>query len=548
MRMWFIENKMRYFFIAIVSIAFASCSPKEQVDLILHNGTFHSLNANNDTYEAVAIRDGKIVAVGPENEILNGYKSPSIYDMEKKHVYPGFIDAHGHLLGYSLMKNDLDLVGTTSWNEIVEKCKNFPIKRASGWLVGRGWDQNDWVTQSEGNVRQDGIPTNAALNSLFPQIPVVLIRIDGHAAIANNEAMKRAGVMVADGILLDNDMTAVLNAIPKHSKKEKAELLLEGQQDCIAAGLTTMDEAGIDTDDLKIIDSLQKSGSFHLRVYAMLNASDKDFQYWMERGPDTSSSMLKIRSVKFMADGALGSRGACLKQAYADVLTTKGALLNDAGYFRYRFAVAYARGFQVCTHAIGDSANAVVLKWYGELLEGGNDKRWRIEHAQVVDSADFSMFQKNNVIPSVQPTHAISDAPWALSRLGAARLRYAYNYKRLLSYSNMLALGTDFPVELMDPIRTFYTAVFRKEFKEGSEVFAAEESLTPLQALYGMTVWAAVSNFEEAEKGSIEVGKLADFTVLNLDILKASEMEMLRAKVDQTILNGLVFRGGKRLS
>ena len=548
MRMWFIENKMRYFFIAIVSIALASCSPKEQVDLILHNGTFHSLNANNDTYEAVAIRDGKIVAVGPENEILNGYKSPSIYDMEKKHVYPGFIDAHGHLLGYSLMKNDLDLVGTNSWNEIVEKCKNFPIKRASGWLVGRGWDQNDWVTQSEGNVRPDGIPTNAALNGLFPQTPVVHIRIDGHAAIANNEAMKRAGVIVADGILLDNDMTAVLNAIPKHSKKEKAELLLEGQQDCIAAGLTTMDEAGIDTDDLKIIDSLQKSGSFHLRVYAMLNASDKDFQYWMERGPDTSSTMLKIRSVKFMADGALGSRGACLKQAYADVLTTKGALLNDAGYFRYRFAVAYARGFQVCTHAIGDSANAVVLKWYGELLEGVNDKRWRIEHAQVVDSADFAMFQQYSVIPSVQPTHAISDAPWAMSRLGAARLRYAYNYKRLLSYSNMLALGTDFPVELMDPIRTFYTAVFRKEFKEGSEVFAAEESLTPLQALYGMTVWAAVSNFEEAEKGSIEVGKLADFTVLNLDILKASEMEMLRAKVDQTILNGLVFRGGKRLS
>jgi predicted amidohydrolase YtcJ len=548
MRMWFIENKMRYFFIAIVSIAFASCSPKEQVDLILHNGTFHSLNANNDTYEAVAIRDGKIVAVGPENEILNGYKSTSIYDMEKKHVYPGFIDAHAHLLGYSLMKNDLDLVGTTSWNEIVEKCKNFPIKRASGWLVGRGWDQNDWATQSEGNVRIDGIPTNESLNTLFPQTPVVLIRIDGHAAIANDEAMKRAGVMVADGVLLDNDMTAVLNAIPKHSKKEKAELLVEGQQDCIAAGLTTIDEAGIDTDDLKIIDSLQKSGSFHLRVYAMLNASDKDFQYWMERGPDTSSSMLKIRSVKFMADGALGSRGACLKQAYADVLTTKGALLNDPGYFRFRFAAAYSRGFQVCTHAIGDSANAVVLKWYGELLEGVNDKRWRIEHAQVIDSADFAMFQQYSVIPSVQPTHAISDAPWAMSRLGGARLRYAYNYKRLLNYSNMLSLGTDFPVEIMDPLRTFYTAVFRKEYKEGSEVFAANESLTPLQALYGMTVWAAVSNFEEAEKGSIEVGKLADFTVLNLDILKVTDKEMLRAKVDQTILNGVVFRGGKRLS
>jgi len=540
---------MRHFFIAIVSIALASCSPKEQVDLILHNGTFHSLNANNDTYEAVAIRDGKIVAVGPENEILNGYKSPSIYDMEKKHVYPGFIDAHAHLLGYSLMKNDLDLVGTTSWNEIVEKCKNFPIKRASGWLVGRGWDQNDWIDNTTKDpIRPDGIPTNGGLNDLFPQTPVVLIRIDGHAAIANNEAMKRAGVMVPDGVLLDNDMTAVLNAIPKHSKKEKSELLVEGQQDCIAAGLTTIDEAGIDTDDLKIIDSLQKSGSFHLRVYAMLNASDKDFQYWMERGPDTSSAMLKIRSVKFMADGALGSRGACLKQAYTDVLTTKGALLNDAGYFRYRFAAAYSRGFQVCTHAIGDSANAVVLKWYGELLEGVNDKRWRIEHAQVVDSADFAMFQQYSVIPSVQPTHAISDAPWALSRLGAARLRYAYNYKRLLSYSNMVSLGTDFPVEIMDPLRTFYTAVFRKEYKEGSEVFAAEESLTPLQALYGMTVWAAVSNFEEAEKGSIEVGKLADFTVLNLDILKATDKEMLRAKVDQTILNGVVFRGGKRLS
>ena len=539
---------MRYFFIAIVSIAFASCSPKEQVDLILHNGTFHSLNANNDTYEAVAIRDGKIVAVGPENEILNGYSSPSIYDMEKKHIYPGFIDAHAHLLGYSLMKNDLDLVGTTSWNEIVEKCKNFPIKRASRWLVGRGWDQNDWVNQSEGNVRPDGIPTNASLNNLFPQTPVVLIRIDGHAAIANNEAMKRAGVMVADGILLDNDMTAVLNAIPKHSKKEKAELLVEGQQDCIAAGLTTIDEAGIDTDDLKIIDSLQKCGSFHLRVYAMLNASDKDFQYWMEKGPDTSSSMLKIRSIKFMADGALGSRGACLKQAYADVITTKGAMLNDDGYFRYRFAVAYSRGFQVCTHAIGDSANAVVLKCYGELLEGVNDKRWRIEHAQVVDSADFALFKEYSVIPSVQPTHAISDAPWATSRLGVARLRYAYNYKRLLGYTNMLSLGTDFPVEVMNPLRTFYTAVFRKEFREGSETFAANESLSPLEALYGMTVWAAVSNFEEAEKGSIEVGKLADFTVLNLDFLKASDKEVLRAKIDQTIINGVVFRGGKRLS
>lgn len=546
--MWFIENKMRYFFIAIVSIAFASCSPKEQVDLILHNGTFHSLNANNDTYEAVAIRDGKIVAVGPENEILNGYKSASIYDLEKKHVYPGFIDAHAHLLGYSLMKNDLDLVGTNSWNEIVEKCKNFPVKRASGWLIGRGWDQNDWTSQSEGNVRSDGIPTNSALSNLFPQTPVVLIRIDGHAAIANDEAMRRAGVQVENGVLLDNDMTKVLNAIPMASNKEKAALLIEGQSDCIAAGLTTIDEAGIDTDDLKIIDSLQKSGDFYLRVYAMLNASDKDFQYWMERGPDTTSSMLKIRSIKFMADGALGSRGACLKQGYADVLTTKGALLNDASYFRFRFAAAYARGFQVCTHAIGDSANAVVLKWYGELLEGVNDKRWRIEHAQVVDSSDFSMFQQYSVIPSVQPTHAISDAPWALSRLGVSRLRYAYNYKRLLSYSNMLSLGTDFPVEVMDPLRTFHTAVFRKEFKEGSETFAANESLSALEALYGMTVWAAVSNFEEAEKGSIEVGKLADFTVLNLDILKASEKEMLRAKVDQTIINGVVFRGGKRLS
>ena len=539
---------MRYFFIVIVSIAFASCSPKEQVDLILHNGTFHSLNANNDTYEAVAIRDGKIVAVGPENEILNGYKSASIYDLEKKHVYPGFIDAHAHLLGYSLMKNDLDLVGTNSWNEIVEKCKNFPVKRESGWLIGRGWDQNDWTSQSEGNVRSDGIPTNSALSNLFPQTPVVLIRIDGHAAIANDEAMRRAGVQVENGVLLDNDMTKVLNAIPMASNKEKAALLIEGQSDCIAAGLTTIDEAGIDTDDLKIIDSLQKSGDFYLRVYAMLNASDKDFQYWMERGPDTTSSMLKIRSIKFMADGALGSRGACLKQGYADVLTTKGALLNDASYFRFRFAAAYARGFQVCTHAIGDSANAVVLKWYGELLEGVNDKRWRIEHAQVVDSSDFSMFQQYSVIPSVQPTHAISDAPWALSRLGVSRLRYAYNYKRLLSYSNMLSLGTDFPVEVMDPLRTFHTAVFRKEFKEGSETFAANESLSALEALYGMTVWAAVSNFEEAEKGSIEVGKLADFTVLNLDILKASEKEMLRAKVDQTIINGVVFRGGKRLS
>jgi predicted amidohydrolase YtcJ len=539
---------MRQFIIVLVSLALASCSPKEQVDLILHNGTFHSLNANNDTYEAVAIRDGKVVAVGPENEILNGYKASSIYDMEKKHIYPGFIDAHAHLLGYSLMKNDLDLVGTTSWDEVVTKLKVFQTKRSSGWIVGRGWDQNDWIENtSKESIRSDGIPTNVALSNLFPHIPVVLIRIDGHAAIANDEAMRRAGMYVEGGVLLDNDMTNVLNAIPKASNKEKADLLVEGQRDCIAAGLTTIDEAGIDTEDLKIIDSLQKNGSFHLRVYAMLNASDKDFQYWMERGPDTASSMLKVRSIKFMVDGALGSRGACLKKAYSDVITTKGALLNDAGYFRFRFAAAYARGFQVCTHAIGDSANAEVLKWYGELLEGANDKRWRVEHAQVVDSLDFEKFQRYSVIPSVQPTHAVSDAPWAMSRLGGARLRFAYNYKRLLGYSNMLALGTDFPVELMDPLRTFYTAVYRKEFKDGSEVFERSEALSPLEALYGMTTWAAISNFEESEKGTIEVGKFADFTVLNIDILRASEREMLRAKVDQTVINGVVFRGGRQL-
>lgn len=527
----------------------ASCSPKEEVDLILHNGTFHSLNANNDTYEAIAIRNGKVVAVGPENEILNGYSSPVVYDMEKKHIYPGFIDAHAHLLGYSLMKNDLDLVGTKSWNDIIEKLTAYQTKRASGWIVGRGWDQNDWVNNTTKEpIRIDGIPTNEGLNNLFPSTPVVLIRIDGHAAIANEEAMRRAGINVRDGVLLDNDMTQVLNAIPQASRKEKAALLVEGQRDCIAAGLTTIDEAGIDTEDLTIIDSLQKSGVFDLRVYAMLNASDKAFQYWMERGPDTSSSMLKVRSIKFMADGALGSRGACLKKAYADVLTTKGAMLNNSDYFRFRFAVAYARGFQVCTHAIGDSANAVVLKWYGELLEGVNDRRWRIEHAQVVDSADFSMFDRYSIIPSVQPTHAISDAPWALSRLGIGRLRYAYSYKRLLKQSKMVSLGTDFPVEKMDPLRTFFTAVFRKEYSEGSEVFAGNEALSPLEALYGMTVWAAISNFEEAEKGSIEVGKFADFTVLNLDLLKATDKEMLRAKVDQTVINGKVFRGGKRLS
>jgi len=310
------------------------------------------------------------------------------------------------------------------------------------------------------------------------------------------------------------------------------------QQNCFAAGLTTVDDCGLDYDVILFIDSLQKAGDLAMRVYAMLSDNKKNFDFIAAKGK-IKTERLNVRSFKVYADGALGSRGACLLQPYSDKPGWSGFLLSPATHFDSVAAVIYKMGFQMCTHAIGDSGNRVILQTYARQLKGKNDLRWRIEHAQVINQNDFNLFGENNIIPSVQPTHATSDMYWAAGRLGPERIKGAYAYNDLLKQNGWLPLGTDFPVEDISPFKTFYAAVVRKDAKGFPAAgFQPENALSRQDALRGMTIWAAKANFEETEKGSIEKGKLADFIILDQDLTKTAPERILGTRVISTFING----------
>lgn len=388
---------------------------------------------------------------------------------------------------------------------------------------------------------------------MFPDRPVLLTRIDGHAAIANQKALQLAGVKPGQqltggsietkkgqltGILIDNAIGLVRSKIPNAGKEQVKAGLLQAQQNCLAMGLTTIDDCGLDYDEIEAIDSLQQSGELKLRIYAMLSDDTKNYEYIFQRGK-IKTDRLHVNAFKVYADGALGSRGACLLQPYTDKPGWSGFLLSNASHFDSVAAILYDHDFQMCTHAIGDSGNRVILHTYAKYLKGKNDKRWRIEHAQVVNKNDFALFGDYSIIPSVQPTHATSDMYWAASRLGPERVKGAYAYKELLQQNGWLPLGTDFPVEDISPFKTFYAAVVRKDAKGyPAGGYQVENALGREATLRGMTIWAAQSNFEEAEKGSLETGKWADFIITNKDLLKAPENELLQTAVQATFING----------
>ncbi|RTL58330.1 MAG: amidohydrolase [Sphingobacteriales bacterium] len=522
-----------------------SCSSKKQADTILHHGVVYTVDDKFSVAEAIAVKDGKIVAVGTNNDILKQYEAKEVIDLGGKTVFPGFIDAHAHFWGYGMGLQECNLVGTNSWEEIVDKLKKFSEENKEGWLVGRGWDQNDWT------VKQ--FPSKEKLDELFPDRPVLLTRVDGHAAIVNQKALDISGVKAGDkltggevevkdgkltGILIDNATSLVENNIPAPTAKYIKEALLDAQQNCLAVGLTTIDDCGLNYDAVEFIDSLQKSGDLKIRLYVMLSDAKKNYDYIFKKGK-IKTDRLNVSSFKVYADGALGSRGACLLQPYSDKPGHYGFLLSKPEHFDSVAKVIYEHNFQMCTHAIGDSGNRTILNIYAKYLKGKNDRRWRIEHAQVINQNDFNLFGANSILPSVQPTHATSDMYWAADRLGKERVKGAYAYKQLLRQNNILPLGTDFPVEDINPLNTFYAAVARKDkkgFPEGGYQF--ENALSREEAIKGMTIWAAYSNFEEKEKGSIEAGKLADFVIMDKDLLKCAENEILQAKVLFTFLAG----------
>lgn len=541
-------------FLCVFSLAlfFSSCGKKEQADLIIYNATIYTVNDQFEKVEAFAVKDGKILGLGSSKDIQSKYEAKEEVNADGKSVYPGFIDAHAHFFGYGQSLQTADLRDTKSWDEILDKLKTFAKTHPDGWLIGNGWDQNDWENKA--------FPTNEKLTELFPNRPVLLNRVDGHAAVVNQKAFDEAGIkgeqklvggdmLIAKGkltgVLIDNAVGLVDSKIPSPDEKLATKILTDAQTNCFAAGLTTIDDCGLPFQAVDFIEKMQKNGKLKMRLYVMLSDAEQNYDYLFKRGA-IKTDRLNVRSFKVYADGALGSRGACLLHPYSDMPAKSGFLLSNRKHFEEVAEKIAAHNFQMCTHAIGDSANRVMLNIYNKVLKGKNDKRWRIEHAQVVNSNDFALFGKANIIPSVQPTHATSDMYWAGERLGPKRVKDAYAYKQLLKQNGWIPLGTDFPVENINPLLTFYAATVREDakgFPKGG--FQMKNALTPEEALRGMTIWAAKANFEEKEKGSLETGKFADFVILDHDILKSTPQNILKTKVLKTYLNGEKVYEGK---
>lgn len=529
----------------------SSCSSTQEADLIVYNGNIYTVNDSFAKAEAFAVKDGKIMEVGTSAAIRAKYSASEQLDAEGKTIYPGFIDAHAHFFRYGLALQSADLVGTTSYNEVVEKVvaqhRQYPD---ADWITGRGWDQNDWQVKE--------FPTKDTLDHLFPDVPIIITRIDGHAALANQKALELAGVTPQTklvgglvevengrmtGILIDNAVDLVTSKIPVPDEQEQRQALQNAEKNCFAVGLTSISDAGLDKSAVDLMDSMHQKGELQMRIYAMLNPSQENQDHYFAKGP-YKSDRLHVSSFKVYADGALGSRGANLIQPYSDRAGHYGFLLSSEQEFRAIAALLHQHGFQMNTHAIGDSANRLLLDIYGEVLKGKNDKRWRIEHAQIINPADMAKFGQYSIIPSVQPTHATSDMYWAGDRLGKERIRHAYPFQELSRQNGFIALGSDFPVEDINPVFGFHSAVARQDaanFPEGG--FQMENALSKEDALRGITIWAARSAFEENEKGSIEAGKFADFILVDRDLMTVAPEQMRDLQVLRTYVNGkLVYQ------
>lgn len=523
---------------------FISCETKLEADALYINARIYTVNKDFEIAEALVIKEGKILFVGSEEEALSKYQAEEIVDLNAAFVYPGLIDAHAHLYNLGRQMQQVNLVGAKSFEEVIERIEAFQLENQVDYIIGRGWDQTKWESNE--------FPTNQLLNKLYPETPIALSRIDGHALLCNQKALELAGIDESTeifggeiqkyegeltGILIDNPMQLVFDSFPKPTKKEQTEALLEAAKVCIKHGLTTISDAGLDKEVIDLIDSLHQSGDLSLRVYAMISNTPENLDAYLTK-PPYQTERLNVRSVKVYSDGALGSRGAALKSPYSDKHNHFGSMLIGLEELEALAERIAATDYQMNTHAIGDSANVSVLKTYHKVLEGKKDKRWRVEHAQVLDEKDIAYFSKN-ILPSVQPTHATSDMYWVVDRLGGERTRFAYAYKSLLNQTGILPLGTDFPVEDVNPLYTFYAAITRQDKNAWPENgFQPQENLTREEALKGMTIWAAYSNKEEDTRGSLELGKYADFVVFEKDIMKVAELELLEMLPEKVFIHG----------
>ena len=526
--------------ILIISIIFIAC--KSEVDLIVYNGNIYTVDNDFKVANAIAIKDGLFYDIG-ENEIKNKYHSKETINLNGATVLPGLIDAHCHFYGLGLNQQVIDLVGTLSFDEVVSKIKlNSNIN--SKVIKGSGWDQNDW------DIKE--FPDKSRLDMLYPNTPVVLERIDGHAYLVNQKALDLAkitndtkssnGTIIKKngkitGVLVDGPMSLIDNILPELSIYEKEQALLNAEKICFKNGLTTVDDAGLSKEIILLIDSIQKKKELKIRIYAMISNSKSNLDYFLPKGP-IKTPQLNVSSVKIYGDGALGSRGATLKTPYHDDPNNYGKLITNPSELKNLATRIAEANFQMNTHAIGDSTVKLLIDTYSKVLENKKDPRWRIEHSQIIDLEDMKGFN-NKILPSVQPTHATSDMYWAEDRVGSTRIKGAYAYKTLLNKSKVIGLGTDFPVEKVNPFHTFYAAISRKDMNGYPENgFEIENALSRQETLKGMTIWAAYLNFEENEKGSIEKGKLADFIVIDRDVMSVKIDETYKTKVLKTFVSG----------
>jgi predicted amidohydrolase YtcJ len=530
----------------ILFLIMISCNAqKSRADLLLTNGKVYTVDREFSIAEALAIRDHRIIAVGTSGEMLRKFNANEVVDLHGAFVYPGWIDAHCHFFGYGMSLNAVDLTGTGSVDEIISILLENRDKYEGSWITGRGWDQNDWEVQE--------FPDRYMLDQYFPDTPILLRRIDGHAAWVNSAALRIAGVTAGSrveggkvilsggkpsGILVDNAIELVASSIPPSTDTDVVQALRQAEKNCFSVGLTSVYDAGLSKHVVQIIDSLQRTGSLKIRMNTMLSPSEENFTWFVEKGPH-QTDYLSVNTIKLYTDGALGSRGARMIEPYSDDPGNYGLYVTPLDTLEKFCRRAYEHHFAVATHCIGEGANRETLRIYASILGGKNDRRWRIEHAQVIHPDDFHYFGDFNIIPSVQTTHATSDMYWAEERLGSERIKGAYAYRQLLEQNGWLPNGSDFPVEQINPLFGFYAGVVRKD-QSGfpPEGFQTENAITREQALRAMTIWAARSGFEEDRKGSIEPGKLADLVVTSTDLMSAPDSELFRIKVQRTYSGG----------
>lgn len=533
-------------FLLIAAVIITGCTMNiDKVDLLVKDALIYTVDEQFSTIEAFVVKDGRILDTGTREEMETRYEAASILSLEGKFVYPGWNDPHCHFTGYAQSLQQVDLAGTVSVEEIIERCKQFAATNNPEWIIGRGWDQNDWEVKE--------FPNAAMLDQAFPDIPVFLRRVDGHAGWANSRAMKIAGISAESkieggevilvngepsGIFIDNGMALVRKAGPEQGSNELDKALMTAQKNCFAVGLTSVSDAGLGAEEIGIIDSLHKAGKLKMRINAWISPSQENLSKHLEKGP-IQNDLLRIGTLKLYADGALGSRGARMIEDYSDDPGNKGLFVTSMDELRSLSSLALDHNYQVAIHCIGDDANRQVLKMYAELLGGENDRRWRIEHAQIIHPDDFNLFRKYSIVPSVQTTHATSDMYWAEDRIGPDRIKGAYSYKTLLKQNGWLPNGSDFPVEHINPLYGFYAAVARKD-QQGfpEEGYLPAEGLSREEAMRAMTIWAAKAAFEEDFKGSIEAGKLADFVVTGEDLMQVKEEDLPHIKVLYTYSGG----------